>query len=193
MKTICIKSSMLIIYLIMNSLKKLQHHLQIWLCAILKRQLCIVFVGDTKPNQQHSCPEKPTTGTQKSAFEWTRYTQEGVRVVGTRWSLNSLSTQTILWFCDDSANYQLCVTFISMKQILQMPQRQDYHYPWLYTVYKEKKVCDKELHKTFLVPLQLFLDYFFALHFHILQWRILEFHKDLLLEQEKEHHPTRWH
>lgn len=101
MKTICIKSSMLIIYLIMNSLKKLQHHLQIWLCAVLKRQLYIVFVGDTKPNQQHSCPEKPTSGAQKSAFEWTRYTQEGVRVVGTRWSLNSLSTQTILWFCDD--------------------------------------------------------------------------------------------
>lgn len=106
MKTICIKSSMLIIYLIMNSLKKLQHHLQIWLCAVLKRQLYIVFVGDTKPNQQHSCPEKPTSGAQKSAFEWTRYTQEGVRVVGTRWSLNSLSTQTILilwWFCKLSA------------------------------------------------------------------------------------------
>lgn len=120
MKTICIKSSMLIIYLIMNSLKKLQHHLQIWLCTVLKRQLYIVFVGDTKPNQQHSCPEKPTSGAQKSAFEWTRYTQEGVpahiRVVGTRWSLKSLSTQTIPWFCDDSANYQLCVTFISIQQ-----------------------------------------------------------------------------
>lgn len=94
------------------------------------------------------------------------------------------------WFCELSA---MCYIHKHPTEILGMPQCQDYHYPWLYTVYKEKKVCDKELHKIFLVPLQLFLDYFFALHFHILQWRMLEFHKDLLLEQEKEHHPTRWH
>lgn len=47
-------------------------------------------------------------------------TQKGVpahiRLVATRWSLKSLSTQSILWFCDDSENCWLCVTFTSIQQ-----------------------------------------------------------------------------
>lgn len=32
-----------------------------------------------------------------------------------------------------------------------------------------ESLYEKEVHKPFFVPLQIFLDYFFALHFHTLQ------------------------